>query len=176
MQIILIGGKARSGKDTLADYLVCDLEKENKKPCKMQVAQYIKYYAMKYFGWDGKEESKPRTLLNKIGTDIIRDKIDECFHINRLIEDINVLSYFFDTFVVSDIRFPIEIEKIRENFDNVTVIKIIRESDELNEQEKSHKVETSLDNFDSFDYVINNDKDLESLKREAEVILKRIGD
>ena len=88
MQIILIGGKARSGKDTIADIIIKDLEEKGKKVCRIQVGQYIKYYATKYFGWDGREETKPRDLLNKLGTDIIRNQIDEEFHINRLIEDI----------------------------------------------------------------------------------------
>ena len=111
MRVILIGGKARSGKDTLADLLIETLEKQGKKVCKIQVGQYIKYYAMKYFGWDGQEETKPRDLLIELGTEVIRKKIDPDFHIDRLIQDIKVLSYFYDTFIVSDIRFAVEIEK-----------------------------------------------------------------
>ena len=49
MKIVLIGGKARVGKDTFADYLYEELEKNGKKPVKMQISQYIKYYAIKYF-------------------------------------------------------------------------------------------------------------------------------
>lgn len=176
MRIILIGGKARSGKDTLADFLIEELEKKERKVCKVQVGQYIKYYAMKYFGWDGKEETKPRDLLLKIGTEIIRDKIDPDFHINRLIEDIKVLSYFYDTFVVSDIRFPVEIEKPKMEFDNVITIKTIRESDELNEKQKSHVTETGLDNYNSFDYIVDNSGSLEELKEQAIKIVKEIGD
>ena len=35
MQIIMICGKARSGKDTLADYLIKGIE--NKKVCRIQI-------------------------------------------------------------------------------------------------------------------------------------------
>ena len=176
MQVILIGGKARSGKDTLADFLTENLEKQGKKVCKIQVGQYIKYYAMKYFGWDGEEETKPRDLLIELGTEIIRKKIDPDFHIDRLIQDIKVLSYFYDTFVVSDIRFPVEIEKPKKEFDNVTTIKMIRNSDELNDAQKSHVTETGLDSFNSFDYVIENEGSLEELKEKAMKIVKEIGD
>lgn len=176
MQVILIGGKARSGKDTLADFLTENLEKQGKKVCKIQVGQYIKYYAMKYFGWDGEEETKPRDLLIELGTEIIRKKIDPDFHIDRLIQDIKVLSYFYDTFVVSDIRFPVEIEKPKKEFDNVTTIKMIRNSDELNDAQKSHVTETGLDDFNSFDYVIENEGSLEELKEKAMKIVKEIGD
>ena len=176
MKIILIGGKARSGKDTLADFMIEDLENKNKKVCKIQVSQYIKYYAMKYFGWDGEEETKPRELLIHLGTDIIRNKIDENFHVNRLVQDIEVLSYFYDYFIVSDIRFPVEIEKVKEAYDNVISIKMIRESDELTEKQKNNRTETSLDNYDKFDYVIINDQTLEVLKEKAKEILNEIGE
>ena len=176
MRIILIGGKARSGKDTIGDFIIEQLESKNKKVCKIQVGQYIKYYAQKYFGWDGSEETKPRELLIHLGTDIIRNKIDENFHINRLLEDIKVLSYYYDYFVVSDIRFPIEIEKIKENYDNVVSIKMIRESDELTSDQKENRTETSLDNYDNFDYVIINDKSLDDLKEKAKEILQEIGE
>lgn len=175
MQVILIGGKARSGKDTLADYLYEELEKMGRKPCKIQVGQYIKYYAIKYFGWDGKEETKPRDLLIKIGTEIIREKIDSNFHINRLIEDIKVLSYFYDTFIVSDVRLPIEIEKPKEEFSNVVSIKLERPYTETTKEQQKHITEIGLDNYHNFDYVIKNDKSLEELKEQAIELAKKIG-
>lgn len=173
MQIIMISGKARSGKDTLADFLIKHLEKENKKVCKIQISQYIKYYAIKYFGWDGEEETKPRDLLNTLGTDIIRNKIDPDFHINRLIEDIKVLSYFYDTFIVSDVRFPGEIEKVKNNYDNVLTIRIKRDSDELSTNQKSNITETALDSFNDFDIEIDNNGTLEELEAKAVSIIKK---
>ena len=174
MKIIMICGKARSGKDTLADFLIDDLK--NKKPCKVQIGQYIKYYAMKYFGWNGEEETKPRDLLIHLGTDIIRNKIDPNFHINRLIEDIEVLSYFYDTFIVSDVRFPVEIEKMKEKYDNVFTVKIIRNSEELNEKQKSNITETALDEYTDYDYFIDNNGTLEELEEKAKDLLKKIGE
>ena len=174
MKIIMICGKARSGKDTLADFLIDDLK--NKKPCKVQIGQYIKYYAMKYFGWNGEEETKPRDLLIHLGTDIIRNKIDPNFHINRLIEDIEVLSYFYDTFIVSDVRFPVEIEKMKEKYDNVFTVKIIRDSEELNEKQKSNITETALDEYTDYDYFIDNNGTLEELEEKAKDLLKKIGE
>lgn len=176
MQIILIGGKARSGKDTTADIFIKELEQKGKKVCRVQVGQYIKYYATKYFGWDGQEETKPRDLLNKLGTDIIREKIDPDFHVDRLIQDIKVLSYFYDTFIVSDIRFPVEIEKTKSVFDNVISIKVQRQSDELNDAQKKHISENMLDNYDGFDYIIDNNGSLEELEIKAKNILTEIGD
>ena len=176
MQIILIAGKARSGKSTIANFMIENLKKQGKKPCELQIGQYIKYYAMKYFDWDGKEETKPRNLLQELGTEVIRNKIDPDFHIDRLIQDIEVLSYFYDTFIVSDVRMPVEIEKPKKEFDNVITIKMIRESDELNNEQQKHVTETALDSYNEYDYIINNDKTLEDLEIKAKDILERIGD
>lgn len=176
MEVILIGGKARSGKDTMAEIIMNELESTGKKVCRIQVGQYIKYYAMKYFGWDGREETKPRDLLNKLGTEIIREKIDPNFHVDRLIQDIKILSYFYDTFIVSDIRFPVEIEKTREAFSSVVSIKMNRESDELSANQKHHISETILDDYKEFDYYVDNNGSLEELSVYAKNILKEIGD
>ncbi len=176
MEVILIGGKARSGKDTMAEIIMNELESTGKKVCRIQVGQYIKYYAMKYFGWDGSEETKPRDLLNKLGTEIIREKIDPDFHVDRLIQDIKILSYFYDTFIVSDIRFPVEIEKTRGAFSNVASIKINRESDELNAAQKHHISETILDDYKGFDYYVDNNGSLEELSVCAKNILREMGD
>ena len=165
----------RSGKDTIADFMYDLLEKEGKKVCKIQIGQYIKYYATKYFGWDGKEETKPRDLLLKLGTEIIREKIDPDFHIDRLIQDIRVLSYFYDYFIVSDVRLPNEIEKPKDNFDNVVTIKMERYSDELNSRQKSHITEIALDDYDGFDFIVKNDGTLEELEEKTKDILKKIG-
>ena len=72
--------------------------------CRLSVGTYIKFYAEKYFGWDGNDETKPRELLQMLGTEIIRKQIDPKFHVNRLIQDIKVLSYFYDVFIISDVR------------------------------------------------------------------------
>ena len=176
MKIIMISGKARSGKDTLADFLIQALEEAQKKPCKVQVSQYIKYYAMKYFGWDGEEETKPRDLLIHLGTDIIRNKIDPNFHINRLVQDIEVLSYFYDTFIVSDVRFPVEIEKVKEKYNDVITVKIERDSEELTDSQKANITETALDDFNDYDIVIDNNGTLEDLKNKVPEIIQKAGD
>lgn len=172
MKIYMIAGKARSGKDTLGDFLIKELEKKGKKPCRIQIAQYIKYYAMKYFGWDGSEETKPRDFLNHLGTDIIRNKINPDFHIDRLIEDFEVLSHFFDTFVVSDVRFLNEIIKTKNKFNDVVTIRIERESDELSDKQKNNETETALDDFNDFDFFVDNNGTLENLEEKAKKIIE----
>lgn len=41
MRVILIGGKARSGKDTFADFLIDDLEKKERKYVKFKLVNIL---------------------------------------------------------------------------------------------------------------------------------------
>ena len=71
-KIYLIGGKAKHGKDTFSSFLKEVYENKGKKIIVTQYSKYIKYYAREMTGWDLSEETKPRELLQKLGTDIIR--------------------------------------------------------------------------------------------------------
>lgn len=170
-KIYLIAGKARNGKDTLASFIREKYEEKGLKTVNVQVSTYIKMYAEKYFGWDGKEETKPRELLQVLGTEVIREKIDPLFHINRVCEDIKVLSYFYDVITISDIRAPEEITIPKEKFSRVKVIKITRVDFEEKMKNRSHYTETALDNFNDYDYKIENTT-LEKLRLAANYIVE----
>lgn len=163
MKVYLVCGKARHGKDTIGNFLEEIYLDKGYKICKSQISKYLKQYIKDYFGWDGSEEKKPRQLLQQLGTDIIREKLKkERFFVDRTIEDIEILSNFFDIMIITDIRFPIEVDAIRERFDNVTVIHVerINFETELTTTESKHKTETAMDNYNKYDYcIINNELD-----------------
>lgn len=166
-KIFLIGGKARHGKDTIASYL-----KEcysDKKVIYSRASKYIKYYAMEMSGWNGSEEDKPRELLQKLGTDIIREKLGKGdMLIQRQIDDLEIYSYFYDVILVPDVKFPIEIESVKERFDNVVTIFVNRINFEspLTKEQQEHITETALSEYKDFDYYITNDT-LEKLKEDV---------
>lgn len=169
MKLILISGKARSGKDTFAKFLDKELTLKGYKVCKLGYGDYIRYYIKKYFGWDGDDDTKPRDLMNYIGTDIIRKQIDKNFHVNRIMQDIKVLSFFFDVAIISDVREPIEIEVPKSTLDDCISVKIVRNNFDNNlslEQRKAY-TETALDSFNDYDYVIENDGTIEELENKA---------
>ena len=85
-KIYLLSGKARHGKDTIAGYLKEFYEKDGKKVIFSRAGKYIKFYAMEMTGWDGSEETKPRTLLQELGTDVIRNKLNKKIAIKNLPE------------------------------------------------------------------------------------------
>ncbi len=175
MKLYLISGKAGHGKDTFANILKDQYENLGKKVCSIQYSTYIKLYATKYFGWDGKEETKPRELLQKLGTEIIRQKIDPLFHVNRILQDIEVLSYFFDVGIISDVRAKNEIVIPKQKFSNAVSIKIFRPNFETNltGKEQKHFTEVDLDNFKDYDYEILNDKTIEDLYPIAKSIIEK---
>lgn len=175
MKIYLISGKARNGKSTVGTFIKEEYEKQGKKVCEIGYGSYIKYYAKTYFGWDGKEETKPRSLLQELGTEIIRKKIDPMFHVNRIMEDIKVLSYFYDIAVISDVREPIEIITPKNEFDDVVSINVKRTNfeTELSEKEQKHFTEVALDNFDNYDYKVLNDGSLDDLKKKIIEIIEK---
>lgn len=171
--IFVISGKARSGKDTISNFIK---KTSNKKTLILHYASYIKEYAKIISDWDGNEDTKPRKLLQELGTDVIRKNIDELFFVNRMIEDIKVFSYFFDIIVISDARFKDEIDKIKENFNNVISVNIVRTNFDngLTEEQKNHPTEIDLDDYNKFDYKLINDGTLEELKLKVDSLLKEV--
>ncbi len=175
-KIIIIGGKARAGKHTTAGFLKEIYESKGKKVLNIQYSSYIKEYAKKISDWDGSEETKPRALLQQLGTDIIRNKIDELFFTKKIIDDLKVYSFFFDVITISDARFKIEIDEPRKVFDNITALRIVRPNFDngLTEEQKKHRSEVDLDDYNGFNYEVINDGTLEELKEKLEKLTEVI--
>ncbi len=173
--IYMIAGKAQHGKTTTSKIIIEEYKKRGKKVARLYHAKYIKDYAMDYFDWDGREKTKPRELLLNIGTELIRKKLGkEYFFINRITEDIEILSYFFDIIVIDDARLKIEIEAQRKNFEKTITINIKRKNfdNKLTEEQKNHLTEIDLDDYEQFDYIIINDAGIEDLREKISKIIK----
>ena len=147
MRVILISGKARHGKDTVAgymrDYLHYRLEKS------VLIAHYadlVKYVCRTFFEWDGAKDKHGRTLLQSIGTDIVR-KQDPDFWARFLSE---ILSFFpdqWDYVIIPDTRFNNEIECLKNAGFPVIHMRVDRPcfDNGLTEEQKRHISETALD-------------------------------
>lgn len=165
MKIYIISGKMHVGKDTIANMIVKNI---NKKSIKVSYAFYLKEYAKNICNWDGSDKTKPRAFLQTLGDKIKKD-IDPKFLINRIIEDIKVYSAFFDVIIITDARFKDEIDDIRNNFNNTTVIRIKREYNN-----DTHISETDLDNYSNYDYVIDNNGTLDELENKIKKIISEV--
>lgn len=171
-KIIILSGKARAGKDTTMNFL----NEIYNNIIQLQYGSYIKEYAKKISNWDGSDETKPRELLQQLGTNIIRENIDNKFFVKKMIDDIKVYSYFFDTIVISDARFKIEIDDIKNTFNNVIAVRIERPNFDngLTLEQKKHPSEIDLDDYNKFDYKLINDGTLEDLKKKVEKLVEVI--
>lgn len=169
MKIYIIGGKAKSGKTTFGEYLREQLKEYSYNPCVMHITEPLYGYAKNYFDYDDRKDEKPREFLQKVGVEIIQEKMGKKnFLLNRLYEDIEILSNFFDTFIITDARLKREFTEIKKRYPDVVTIKLERSNydNELKEEEKNHITEKDLDDYDNFDYIIDA-KDRADLKRSA---------
>lgn len=175
IKIYILSGKSGSGKTQVADYIIDNYNKKNMKAVNLYYAYYLKDYAKRILGWDGSEETKPRDFLQQVGSELIKKHVNKNLVTSRLLDDIEVFSYFYDVIVISDARFIDEINLVKEKYSNAISINIIRNKEnDLNELEKKHDTETSLDNFNDYDYVINNDSTLENLKEKVDTLVSEV--
>lgn len=169
MKIFVIGGVARSGKSTFGNLLREELKDYGYKPCVMQITSPLYTYAENYFNYDPNRDPKPREFLQKMGIEIIKEKLGkQNFLLNRLYEDIEILSNFFDVFIITDARLIHEFMSIKEKYEDVVSIKLIRNDydNNLTEEEKNHITEKEIAMYNDFDFVVEN-KGIDSLKEKA---------
>ena len=175
IKIIILSGKARSGKDEVADIII-DYFKD-KKVKRLSYAYYLKQYVKSIISWDGSEDDKPRDLLQTIGIDLLKNKIDNKLLIRRMLEDIDVYSYFYDIIVITDARLVDEIDDIKNKYNDCYCIRINRNtSNGLTNNQKEHIKETGLDNYNNFDYKIDNNDNYNNLKKNVYKILEEINE
>lgn len=177
-KIILISGKAENGKTTAANKMKEVFENNGYRVVITRYAKYLKEIAKEYCNWNGQKDELGRTLLQKLGTDIIRKKMNKPdFHVGRICEDIEIAYDFVDYVIIDDVRYPNEIyyplSKFGRNMVYTYRVERINEdgtpfNNSLSEEQKQHISETSLDDFNFDDRV-----ELKSLE-EAENIAKKV--
>lgn len=172
--IILIAGRAGSGKGTIAKYLEKEYKSHNKKVINSPYTKYLKNYIEEITNEPITETNKPkvRDLLQQISSKLIKEQLKkQDFFIRRQIEDLDIYSYFADVILVSDVRFPREIEEIKDKFSNVISIGVTRENytSDLTISQQQDITETALNNYHNYDFEIKNTN-----KTELENVVKKI--
>ena len=175
MKLYVIGGKAKSGKNTFGKLLREELKEYGYRPCVMHLTTPLYSYAENYFEWNENSDEKPREFLQKMGVEIIKEKLGKkTFLLDRLSEDIEILSEFFDTFIIVDARLKKEFDYLTSKYQDVVTIKLERENYEsgLSDAEKSHITENDLNDYQSFDYLVTN-SGIITLKEKAKELIKK---
>lgn len=174
MKIILISGKARHGKDSLATFMKEDLERYNKKVLIAHYADLLKFICINYFNWDGKKNIEGRQLLQYVGTDKIR-AVDPDMWVMFIIKILKIFPDNWDYVLIPDCRFVNEVKIMQLNFNDVKIVRIYRPNfiNDLTEEQRNSESETALDNY-TFDYIVCNDSTLDNLKLKAEYLVQDI--
>lgn len=176
LDVFLVAGKARAGKDTFAKVLKNMLENRGKRVLITHYADLVKWYCKQYFDWNGEKDVNGRTLLQLVGTEIFRrDNPD--YWVNHVIQGVFYSQSNWDAVVIPDCRYLNEIDKSKWqkviDYCQVHTIKITRPTnkDGLTVAQRNHSSETELDNFNSFDYIVPNIGTINDLNGSAEAIL-----
>jgi dephospho-CoA kinase len=112
-----------------------------------------------------------RVLLQIIGTDIGRTLAGDTVWVDKFIKRTNEEE--FDVKLVTDVRFPNELEMLKalDSEDcRVVSIRVEREIDRST-SENEHESETALDGYKNWDYIIDNNGTVGELKASAEVLV-----
>ena len=156
MQIILISGKAENGKSTVAFMVKSILESKGKRVLKIAYADLVKYVCKQYFEWDGQKDIVGRSILQRVGTDIVRAK-NPNYWVDFVINFVKLFEDDYEFVVIDDARFGSELTRWdRDGWDTFSV-RVTREGhiSSLTPEQLLHSSECALDDY-NFDYYITS--------------------
>ena len=154
--IVTISGKAEAGKDMCAGIMREALVASGRTALIIHQADYLKYICKTYFGWDGVKDNKGRTLLQEVGTNLVRAKYPN-YWVDATMRTVLILEHMYEFFLIPDCRFPNEIDVPRNAGFDVASVLVVRTDhvNSLTEEQREHPSETALDNYD-FDYRVSS--------------------
>ena len=175
--IILLSGKAGTGKSFFAEKLRLAFECRGYNVELQHFASVLKSIAKQYFWWNRVKDEKGRKLLQHLG-DVGRE-YDKDVWVKNLIE-LKLLTspkYPQDIIIIDDWRFPNEYQYIKDNLNySVYTIEVVAPDRAILQGEAANHIsETSLDAFDGYDFIINNREGtnaVEFVKRIVDEIIK----
>ena len=121
--------------------------------------------------WYEEKNALTRSILQIVGTDLIRKRVDKDFWIKEEVKKIK--SYInVDVVIITDARFPNECELLSTLLPDYSII-TIKVNRDTNIKD-SHISETALDNYKQFTYEVDNNGTIETLKQSVQTIVKDI--
>lgn len=163
MKVILISGKAQHGKDTTAMLIKSRLVKDGNSVLITHYGDLVKYICKEFFNWNGKKDIAGRFLLQRVGTDVVREVYPD-FWVEFIYKILKCFPKAWDYVLIPDCRFPNEISMISDGELDTTHLRVVRENFEspLTEEQRNHPSETALDNSVP-DYVVINNGSIKDL-------------
>lgn len=156
--VVLISGKAGTGKSTTAYFLSNVLARRGLQSIRGMFADGVKDCAERFFGWDRKKDEKGRKLLQNIGN--TGRMYNEDIWVANLYEKLFLKSMFPpELVIIDDWRFPNEAEFFKKNCDCIVLkLKTVAENREMLKGTDAYNdiSEISLDDYHDFDFVFDN--------------------
>lgn len=176
MKVICISGKAQHGKDTTAGMMKTALESMGHTVLIAHYGDLVKYVCRTFFGWNGEKDSYGRSLLQKVGTDIVREQCPN-YWVDFIKDMLSMFPNEWDFVLIPDSRFPNEIDGLRKAGLSVVHLRVRRDNFEspLTTEQQNHPSETALDHIVP-DFLIVNDGTLEDLyNKVCNLVVDRYG-
>ena len=163
MKVICISGKAQHGKDTSASFLKMMLEADGYKVLIAHYGDLVKYICKTFFDWNGEKDVYGRSLMQHIGTDVIRRQEPD-YWVSFITDVLKFFDGEWDYVLIPDSRFPNEIDYLKEHGFDVLHMRVIRQNfvSPLTPEQQLHQSETALDHVMP-DHYINNHGTLHDL-------------
>lgn len=164
IKIFAVSGKAQHGKDTFANILYEELTNKGHRVLLTHYADLLKFICKSLFNWNGEKDEKGRQILQYVGTDIVRKERPN-YWVEFVIDMIDLFGENWDYVIIPDTRFPNEIDMLKEKYDKVEHIRVVRPNftSTLTEEQLKHPSEIALDNVIP-DITIFNQGTMEELK------------
>lgn len=176
MKVVCISGKAQHGKDTTAVMMKTALESMGHTVLIAHYGDLVKYVCRTFFGWNGEKDAYGRSLLQKVGTDIVREQRPN-YWVDFVKDMLSMFPNEWDFVLIPDSRFPNEIDGLKQAGFNVIHLMVRRENFEspLTTEQQNHPSETALDHVVP-DFLIVNDGTLEDLyNKVCNLVVDRYG-
>lgn len=173
--LIGIHGKIGAGKDTAAEYICEKYSFENNKfagKLKEITSLMTNCDIADCYSQEGKNkylEDWDLTIgefQQLLGTNAVRDNLHKDAWVLSTFSSFN---YDTDNWVISDVRFPNEANKIKA-LDGL-LIKIERNVTIDHNRNNTHESETALDNYTGWDYIIQNNDTIQTLYKNIDDVI-----
>lgn len=159
MNVIMISGKARNGKDCFASFLEKELKSRGQKPLNIHFADFLKFFCQHYLGWNGNKDIDGRRILQETGS-LFRESYEDAW-VDIMIGFLRGAKSSYDWVLIPDVRYPNEIEKLKtlrpELIDELYVVRVERPNyeNDLTREQRQHESEISLDDYPFSSYYLN---------------------
>lgn len=180
--IIGVGHKARTGKDTVAEYLV-----EHYDFYRVGFADALKRGVQAIFGFTDQQVhgdkklikdsywgKTPVKILQEVGTDVMRTHYDNDIWVKAAMKRVQDVQNEHPTgqhVVIPDVRFPNEVGAIKEA--GGYLVRVDRPLEDRGDigRDPNHPSEVALDDFRGWDFKIDNSYTLKTLYKNVDRVL-----